>query len=207
MLLLMAQKYAWRTAAHSSSTPSAFVLPIAVAPSRQLRPSRHRQLRARPRTTTGVNNISPSPMRRIPVHLAASPRDLKPSQRQQQQHQQQNTEHDSAVDARPDSMFDISSEIDDCDETIVLPGIHSRDAMSTSNKSRSGGFLAVIAGFIPTFVASGASALVDAAEVAGQPGGGEMGARLDAPAAISFGAIAVAFAILQVSCTVLFFCF
>ncbi|CAM9588420.1 unnamed protein product [Pylaiella littoralis] len=42
-----------------------------------------------------------------------------------------------------------------------------------------------------------AAAAAAAAEVVGDAGGGEMGARLDAPAAISFGAVVVAFAFLQ----------
>lgn len=43
-----------------------------------------------------------------------------------------------------------------------------------------------------------ASAAAATTAVAGQAGGAEMGARLDAPAAISFGVVVVAFAFLQV---------
>lgn len=44
------------------------------------------------------------------------------------------------------------------------------------------------------------TASATAAAVAGEAGGAEMGARLDAPAAISFGAVVIAFAFLQVTC-------
>lgn len=46
--------------------------------------------------------------------------------------------------------------------------------------------------------ATTAAAAAAAVEVVGDAGGGEMGARLDGPAAISFGAVVVAFAFLQV---------
>lgn len=52
---------------------------------------------------------------------------------------------------------------------------------------------------VPALVANCASAAATAEEaIMGDAGGGEMGARLDAPAAISFGAVVVAFAFLQV---------
>lgn len=52
---------------------------------------------------------------------------------------------------------------------------------------------------VPALLANCASAAATAEEaIVGEAGGGEMGARLDAPAAISFGAVVVAFAFLQV---------
>lgn len=83
------------------------------------------------------------------------------------------------------------------------------DSGATNSTGGGSGNLASVYGAVcaavPALLANCASAAAAAAEEAimGDAGGGEMGARLDAPAALSFGAVVVAFAFLQVNSAVL----
>eukprot|EP00904_Undaria_pinnatifida_P002989 jgi/Undpi1/12691/HiC_scaffold_6.g02359.m1 len=84
-------------------------------------------------------------------------------------------------------------------------GGEERRGLDPRHSSEEGGGSGVFSEFcsgvcrvVPALVTSCASAASAAEEaIMGDAGGGEMGARLDAPAAISFGAVVVAFAFLQ----------
>lgn len=97
--------------------------------------------------------------------------------------------------AHPTVSRTSDARLDDGDGQVAGRHVSYEHSSSSSTSIGSGfGLVSAFAGVVPALCATGASA----AAAAGEAGAGGMGARLDAPAAISFGGVFIAFAFLQV---------